>query len=228
MPLPPPLEPAAVRGFVFDLDGTLVDSYAAIAHALNAARAAHGFPPIPAERVRTMVGHGLESLVEDALGPANVASGVRAFREDYDRVCESMTRALPHAAEVLLALRGRGYRASVASNKPARFGTRLLDALGMLRALDAVEGPDTAGSTKPEPTMIRRCCAAMRLAPAAVAYVGDMVLDVESAASAGLPVILVPGGSGSADELRATGHRVLGGIRDLLDLFPPLSAEARA
>jgi phosphoglycolate phosphatase-like HAD superfamily hydrolase len=50
-------------------------------------------------------------------------------------------------------------------------------------------------------------------------YVGDMVLDVESAARAGIPVLLVPGGSSSAAELRATGQRVLERLTDLPGLL---------
>lgn len=218
---PPPLSPEVVRGFVFDLDGTLIDSYGAIAYSVNAARQAHGLGALTVDDVRHRVGHGLEHLMADVLGPQHVESGVRAFRETYDRVCEETTVALPDAASTLASLHARGYRLSVASNKPARFSRRLLDRLGLLTHLATVEGPDTVGTTKPDPAMIFRCMNVMETPAGAAAYVGDMALDVESAAHAGVPVVLVSGGSSQIEELRSTGQLVLNRLRDILDLFPP-------
>lgn len=220
---PPPLSPEGVRGLVFDLDGTLIDSYGAITDSVNAARRAHGLTPLAVDDVRQRVGHGLERLIEDVLGPDRVESGVRVFRETYDRICEEKTVALPGASATLASLRERGYRLSVASNKPARFSRRLLEGLGMLEHLAAVEGPDTVGATKPDPAMIHRCLERMGTAAGAAAYVGDMALDVESAARAGVPVVLIPGGSSEIDALRATGQLVLNRLSDILDLFPPKS-----
>ena len=208
-----------MRGIVLDLDGTLVDSYEAIAESLNHARVTCGQPPLALEVVRASVGHGLEALVADLVGADHVAEGVRAFRERYAEV-HVRTRVLPGVRPTLRALWARGYRMSVASNKPARFGEAIVRRLGLRPFLTCVEGPDLAGSTKPEPALIRRCLAGMGLDAAQALYVGDMVLDVESAARAGLPVTLVPGGSSSARELRATGEIVLDGFPALLDLLP--------
>jgi phosphoglycolate phosphatase len=213
------LDPDRVLGLVFDLDGTLVDSYAAIASSVNHARGHYGLPPLPTEEVRTLVGHGLESLIGDVVGEDRVEDGVRLFREAYARVFAEATLPCPGALEVVSELHRRGYRLSVASNKPARFGERILERLGMLPFLDAVQGPDRAGSTKPAPAMVELCLEAMRVPAAGGAYVGDMVLDVETAARAALPVILVQGGSSSPAELKDTGELVLGGLTDLLDLL---------
>ena len=73
--------------------------------------------------------------------------------------------------------------------------------------------------TKPDPLLIRRCLRAMELEPHEAVYVGDMVPDVESAARAGLPVILVAGGSSSAADLRATGEVVLERFEELAELL---------
>ncbi len=220
MPAPPLLDLRRLLGLVFDLDGTLVDSYPAIASSVNAARTAFGLEPMPEPEVRRRVGHGLERLMAELVGPERAAEGVRIFREHYARVYADGTRARPGALATLRELRRRRYRLSVASNKPARFGELVLAHLGMLEHLDAVQGPDLAGTTKPEPTMIRLCLEAMAVGPGEAAYVGDMTLDVESAAEAGLPVMLVTGGSTPEAELRSTGHRVLGSLRDLLVILP--------
>jgi phosphoglycolate phosphatase len=219
--IPPALDRSAIRGLVFDLDGTLIDSYAAIAASLNQARAHFGLAALPEDFVRRKVGRGLEQLVVELIGAEARDEGVRLFRGHYARTYADKTYPLPEALATLRRLRERGYRISVASNKPARFGKAILDQFGMLPLLDRVEGPDTAGTTKPEPSMIRNCLDGMNLEERSAAYVGDMVLDVETAARAGLPVILVQGGSSSDTDLLATGQCVLTSLAQLPEILPP-------
>ncbi|HEX5044207.1 MAG TPA: HAD-IA family hydrolase [Candidatus Polarisedimenticolaceae bacterium] len=209
------------RGIVFDLDGTLIDSYPAITESVNRAREGHGLSPLPADVVRAHVGRGLPALIADLVGPAHVEEGVRLFRERYAEVYATGTLALPHARTVVEALVERGYGLAVASNKPARFAEAILSTLGMRPAFRAVLGPDLAGTTKPEPTMLRLCREALGVERHETLYVGDMVLDVETAREAGVPVVLVPGGSSSPEALRETGQPVLADLRELLSLLPP-------
>jgi phosphoglycolate phosphatase len=218
-PRPPRLDPRGVRAFVFDLDGTLIDSYPAIAASLNYARSVFDLPPLSHAQVRRRVGRGLEVLIEEQVGAGHVEEGVRLFRERYAEVYAGQTSSLPGALETLRWLHGRGFRMAVASNKPARFAEPILRDLGMLRYLKCVMGPDVAGATKPHPAMIRRCLEVLRVAASEAVYVGDMVLDVQSAARAGLPVLLVPGGSSSLEQLEATGETVLDSLGSLCTMF---------
>jgi phosphoglycolate phosphatase len=216
----PELDPRSVRGIVFDLDGTLIDSYVPIAASLNHARQAFDLPPLPVDAVRRCVGRGLDSLIADLVGPDRIEDGVRLFRERYAEVHADGTVALPEVPETLRALRKAGYRMAVASNKPARFSEPILARLGLLPAIDCVMGPDVVDSHKPEPTMIHRCLESLEVRPEESVYVGDMVLDVESAARAGVPVLLVPGGSSTAEELGRTGQRLLRSFAELRVWFP--------
>jgi phosphoglycolate phosphatase len=214
-----------VRGIVLDLDGTLVDSFSAISESLNHARRKFGLPPLSLTEVRQHVGRGLEVLIKELVGAQRIEPGVRLFRERYAEVFRR-TSALPGALDSLRVLRRHGYRLSVASNKPARFSEPILDDLGMLPLLDGVQGPDLAGTTKPEPTMVHNCLSAMGLSARQGLYVGDMVLDVKTAASAGLPVVLVGGGASEETELRATGEKFLHSVAELADLLPKLPGSA--
>jgi len=214
------------RGIVFDLDGTLIDSYPAIAASLNHAREGHGLPPLPVEVVRAHVGRGLPALIADLVGADHVEAGVRLFRDRYAEVVVSGTTALPHARAVVEGLAERGYGLAVASNKPATFSEAILTTLGMRPAFQAVLGPDVAGTTKPEPTMLRLCCEALGVSRREALYVGDMVLDVDTARRAGIPVVLVPGGSSSLEALRGTGEPVLADLRELFSLLPPRAPAA--
>jgi len=216
---PPPLVADRVRALVFDLDGTLVDSYSAITESLNHARAAFGLEDLPAAQVRLQVGRGLEALIEDLVGRDRVSEGVRLFRERYAEVYASMTDVLPGVASTLERLAANGYPMTVASNKPARFGLAIAEALGLSSWLVSVHGPDTVGSTKPDPAMLRRCVEDMQAEASSTAYVGDMVLDVETAARAGVPVILVDGGSSTPTELRATGQCCVTSLAGVLEVL---------
>jgi phosphoglycolate phosphatase len=220
--VPPPLnDPASIRGLIFDLDGTLIDSYLAIRAGVNHARSHYGLPEVDDRSVRRRVGRGLEQLIAELVGERRVERGVRLFRERYAEVFRSMTFALPGATATLRRLHRCGYRSAVASNKPARFGEPILESLEMLPFLEGVLGPDRVGSSKPDPAMIEACLHLLRLPRERVIYVGDMVLDVETAARAGLSVLLVGGGSSSLEELRATGQPVLERLELLLEALNP-------
>jgi phosphoglycolate phosphatase len=205
---------------VFDLDGTLVDSYPAITASLNHARNRFGLPGLEAEFVRRRVGRGLESLIEELVGPDRVTAGVELFRERYAEVFEAGTTLLPEVAETVDELARRGYRMAVASNKPARFGRPILRSVGLEARFDPIQGPDLAGATKPDPAMIQACLAGLETTPNDSVYIGDMALDVESGRRAGLPVWLVCGGSAEPAELHATGRPVLSSLGTLLDWLP--------
>lgn len=206
-----------VRGIVFDLDGTLVDGYLGITTGVNAARAAFALPALTLDDVRRRVGLGLQHLMDDVVGPEHSVEGAAIFREVYDRVCETQTRGVPALTETLAALARRGLRMAVASNKPVPFSIRILDRLGVGSFFDAIEGPETAGAAKPDPSMIRACLRAMSLDSNEALYVGDMAIDADAGARADVAVVLISGGSCSYDTLFATGCPVLDSLSALLD-----------
>ncbi|HEX7251766.1 MAG TPA: HAD-IA family hydrolase [Thermoanaerobaculia bacterium] len=186
---------------VFDLDGTLIDGYAAIADALSFAMRHLGSKPLPVASVRRMVGHGLERLLEEAVGPERAAEGVRLFRERYAEVAISGTELMPDVPEVLEALYRRNHPMAVASNKPAAFSRRILEAKGVERFFLAVGGPDPETPPKPNPAMLRRLIDAAGAEPAGTLVVGDMEVDSEFARAGGCRVVLIAGGSRSKEEL---------------------------
>jgi phosphoglycolate phosphatase len=220
----PPIRLGRVRGVVFDLDGTLVDGYEGIASGVNAARRSFGFPALATDDVRGRVGLGLSHLMDDVVGPERAVEAAAIFRSVYDRVCVEQTRPVPGLDATLDALRARGFRMSVASNKPATYSLRILERLGVRSFFDAIEGPETAGALKPDPAMIRACLAAMTVRAEEALYVGDMTIDADAGARAGVFVVLVTGGSCSKALLGNTGNPVLESLLDLLDVLPPLAA----
>ncbi len=214
-------EPRPFRAVVFDLDGTLIDSYSAIHECLNRVLAHYGRPLVSLEECRRMVGHGLEILIEQAVGKENVAEGVRLFRERYRVAGPLGTKLLDGADEVTAALVSRRLKLAVASNKPSYFSRQLLTGLGIADRFEAVVGPDSGFPPKPDPAMVRHLLAQLGVPKEEVLFVGDMPIDVETARAVGLKVAVLPTGSSPREELEATGADfLLGALEEVLSLLP--------
>ncbi len=186
---------------VFDLDGTLIDGYAAIGDALSYAMERLGLPALGAAEVRALVGHGLERLLEKAMGRELAPAGVRLFRERYPQVAVEKTELLSDVPEVLAQLDWEGHAMAVASNKPAAFSRLILDAKGVGRYFRAIGGPDEDMPPKPDPTMLYRMIRMVGASPSNTVVVGDMEVDSDFARAAGCLIVLIPSGSRSRGEL---------------------------
>jgi 2-phosphoglycolate phosphatase len=212
--------PPAFRAAVFDLDGTLIDSYAAILECLNLVRGTYGKEPVSLEECRRMVGHGLEVLIAQAIGEENAADGVRIFRERYAVVGPAKTDLLPEADAVTRELAARGVPMAIASNKPSRFSTQLLDALGLGGRFALVVGPDSGFPPKPDPAMVRHALDFLGAHPDDALFIGDMEVDVATARAAGMKVAVVPTGSCTREELaEARADWLLEDLTEVLPLF---------
>ncbi len=212
--------PPAFRAAVFDLDGTLIDSYAAILECLNLVRGTYGKEPVSLDECRRMVGHGLEFLIAQAIGEDEAAAGVKIFRERYAVVGPEKTNLLPEAEAVTRELAARGVPMAIASNKPAYFSTQLLDALGLGGRFAIVVGPDSGFPPKPDPTMVLHALEVLGAAPGDALFVGDMEVDVATARAAGMRVAVVPTGSCTKEELaEARADWLLEDLTEVLPLF---------
>lgn len=214
-----------IRGLIFDFDGTLIDSYEAITESLNRVRASFSMPPYEVVEVKTMVGHGLELLIEKAIGPQRIEEGVRLFRQSYAAICEKKTSILPQVKETVEELDRRGYRMGIATNKPSYFARDILKTLEMEHLFAEVLGPNDVERPKPDPEMLEIIMMRIGLAPDEVVYVGDMLLDIEVARRAGVAVYAIPTGSATREALLdGRPDRLLHRFSDLLAILPVLSA----
>jgi len=210
-----------IRGVLFDLDGTLVDSYEAIAESLNYALHKKGLPPRTVQEVRRMVGGGVHEVVRKAAGERYVEEGVRLFREHYTTILAERTLPLPGALETLAELHRRGYRLGLGTNKPSDFARRILAHLGMDRTIRAMVGPAEVDRPKPDPAMLLSLLKTLDLGPDEAVYVGDMPIDAETARRAGVAVWLLPTGSATEEEVLAAGpDRFLRSLGEMLEHLP--------
>lgn len=207
---------ATFRAVLFDFDGTLGDSYPAIAASVNHLRARRGLPPLPADEVRRFVGRGPAHLLGHTLPGADVEPAMAAYRAHHVTVMRELTQLLPGAAEALTALHRAGLRLGVCSNKPVDFTRALLDHLGVASVFEIVLGPQDVPRPKPAPDMLLAALRRLDLPAAQVLYLGDMTVDIATARAAGVTVWVVPTGSEDRDDLlRAGPDRLLESLAEL-------------
>ena len=208
------------RAVLFDLDGTLVDSYAALAEAVNFARRQHRLPDLPAERIKQFVGDGIELLLQCAFECDSVPHGVQeAFEFRYDEICCSSSKVLDDVATTLDALTTLGVAMAVCTNKPTAFSRKILDFLNLSPHFRAIVGPDLAGARKPDGRHVLRTLEEAGCSAEAALFVGDMPIDVAAARAGGIDVAVVTTGSSSREQLvDAQPDHVLRRFSDLVSL----------
>ncbi len=194
------LSPQPLALYVFDLDGTLVDSRRDIADAANELLVSCGGAPFPEARIGEMVGEGAATLVARAFKAAGVEpprDALERYLACYDARLLNHTRPYDGIPETLEALGGRAALA-VLTNKPIAATRRMLDGLGLARHFPAaaVLGGDGPFARKPDPAGLRHLVAAANATGETTAMVGDSAIDWRTARAAGTRVYLARYGFG--------------------------------
>ena len=183
---------------LFDLDGTLVDTAADLAWALNQVLSSIGRDPLSEASVRTMIGGGIANLVSQGLEATGGAVGAAEFtllttncKALYSDHVADRSRPYPGVADALPDLAKAGFGMGVCTNKPESASRRLLSALALDVWLPVVVGGDTLPVRKPDPAVARAVMERLGATEQTAVLVGDSVTDVALARAAGIPVVLV-------------------------------------
>jgi phosphoglycolate phosphatase len=199
------LPPLRYQAVLFDLDGTLVDSYAALAEAVNFARREHGLHELSAARIRDFVGDGLDTLLRRAFNADTVPRSVKdAFESRYDEICCQESTILADVETTLETLLGLGVAMAVCTNKPTSFSKKILTFLKLAPYFRAIVGPDLAGARKPDAQHVLHTLEATACAASDALFVGDMPIDVHAARNSGMDVAVLATGSSTAEALQAS------------------------
>ena len=219
---------AIFAGYLFDLDGTLVDTAPDINTALNLALGDAGLPSVPEHLTRHWVGHGARVLVEQALlhfraaditaaREVNAEALRDAFIARYEHDIARLSAPYPHVIDTLSELAWSGARLAVVTNKMTRLTIPLLNALNLTRHFDCIVCGDTTQRPKPAPDPALHAAAALGLAMEEVLFVGDSDTDVNCARAAGCAVACVADGYNHGVDPHALGaDQVITSFRDLL------------
>jgi len=189
---------SSVRAFLFDLDGTLIDSKLDLVNSVNFMLREMHREVLPLATVASYIGHGAPRLVADALGPnaaeADRKRGLEIFLAHYGEHCLDATHAYPGVVEGLEALQDRPM--AVLTNKPAKMGVDILEALGLRKYFRAVYGGDSFEKKKPDPAGALAILKALGAQSHEAAMIGDSGVDIQTARNAGMLAIAVNYGFG--------------------------------
>lgn len=178
-----------IRAVLFDLDGTLLDTAADMAAALNELRQLERLEPLPFEAIRPHVSHGAIALVR--LGfpdceAARFAELRQRFLHLYRRKVAIETVPFPGVLDALGRIEASGARWGVVTNKPGWLTTPLLEQLCLAHRAGIVVSGDTLAERKPHPAPLLHAAKSLGLTPEHCIYIGDAERDTLAAQAAGI------------------------------------------
>ena len=195
--------------YIFDLDGTLLDTLQDLAAAVNYALRKNGLQEHSIEDIRRFVGNGVKKLIERAV-PAgtevstynNVFSDFRAYYMEHSL---DSTKPYDGIRELLQELKKRGCRMAVVSNKMMAATQELVT--HFFPEIEVAMGENEAEGIrkKPAPDMVFVALKQLGEDPETAVYIGDSDVDIQTAKNAGLPCISVLWGFRNKDFLHEHG-----------------------
>lgn len=203
-----------LKAFIFDLDGTLIDSLADIAESINRMLDARGYPRCEQEVFKQMVGDGMEKLVERALPEAvrseeRIKTCVEEYRAHYDVLWNAQTRPYDGIVAMLAELKARGVKLGVISNKAQRFTVPMTEHFFGTGVFDHILGQRAEVPRKPDAAAAHEMAALLGLNTGEMAYVGDSGIDMQFAKNSGMRAVGVRWGFRSEAELVESGADLL-------------------
>ena len=184
--------------YIFDLDGTLVDSARDICGAIQEVLAARGRTDVTDSRLRKYIGRHLLPMFYDlGFQDSEIEPMIAHYRRIYPERKHAMTEPFPGVGETLERLGGRKSTATIKSTVNTRI---VLEQFGLLKHFDHVQGTD-GFPAKPEPDVILRSLEVFDIQPQDCLFVGDSAADMEAGKRAGVRTCGARYGYGDVSEI---------------------------
>jgi 2,3-diketo-5-methylthio-1-phosphopentane phosphatase/HAD superfamily hydrolase (TIGR01509 family) len=204
------------KGLIFDLDGTLIDSYDAIYIGLGEVSKRFGIPLFPSHKLGEYLGGSLEEILKPFFPPHQMEAAKSVFRNKYHDIYLDKTSLLEGAETVIKELHRRSIRLAVASNKSGESCRKLLSHLNIDRFFTAILGVGEDLRPKPFPDMVNAILLDLKLDPNEVIMVGDTAEDIQAGKAAGVDVYALGNGYHCLERLiKERPRRILRELRDL-------------
>ena len=194
------------KGILFDLDGTLLDTYALILASFRHATSQVLGHELPEKTLMAKVGMPLVEEVKDFTDDERLqADLVSAFRSYNQRAHDGLVRAFPGVEEMLRMLAPEGLRLGVVTSKRGDLARRGLQVCGLGGYFEFAMGSDEYSGHKPDPAPVLYGCERLSLSPQECVYVGDSPFDIAAGNAAGCATVAVTWGMFGEDSLLAEG-----------------------
>lgn len=207
---------------VFDLDGTLSDSIHSIKYCADRALAPLGYGPFSQEEYKYFVGDGAANLIRRALAAGGDPEGLH-FEEAFARYKEifavdCMYEVKPYAGipELLAALKERGRRLAVLSNKPHAETIRVIESLFGGDCFDVIQGQMEDVPIKPDPAGVFRILERLGGQASETLYLGDTDTDMRTGKGAGAFTVGALWGFRGREELERRADAIISHPSELL------------
>jgi HAD superfamily hydrolase (TIGR01509 family) len=188
------------QGVIFDVDGTLVDSNDAHAHAFVEAFGESGFE-VSFQKVRRLIGKGADKLIPELIGRYDEAVAERKS-EIFKRKYLPHLRPIPGARDLVSQLYKRGLKLAVASSASKDELDALLRIAGVDEYVHEKTSADDAEHSKPDPDIVQAALRKLGLPPARCLMIGDTPYDAQAAQRAGVAFVGVRCGGWSDEDLQ--------------------------
>lgn len=207
----------SINTFLFDLDGTLVDSIPDLTNSVNLLREELSLPPVTTEQVRSYVGDGVGLLLQRAL-PEELfnLSRRKRFMEIYTEHLTEETVVYPGIFSFLEEHKDKAM--AVVTNKPQHLAEIIVDRLELKKFFPHVIGAELSLQRKPHPDMVNHAVDLLQCDPEKTVMLGDHHVDLRAAQAGGVKSCFCAWGLGHSDGLQADFHAE--STADLMSLFP--------
>jgi phosphoglycolate phosphatase len=200
--------------FIFDLDGTLLDTLDDIAGAVNRVLRQQGFPEHEPQDYKTFVGDGAEMLIRRALPPAErhektIAFCLEAYQKDYGANWDKNTTPYAGIPNMLDAIHRTGLKMGVFSNKPHAFTVNCVERFLSKWKFVMVIGNSGRFPKKPDPAGALAIAHSMQEDPKRIVFMGDSATDMQTAVGADMFPLGAAWGFRPVSELMQNGCRFL-------------------
>ena len=213
--------PSRKQLIIYDLDGTLVDTREDIARAANHMLSQMALPELPAGEIAGYVGRGVFALISNCLkstDPKKVEKATRIYRDHYAKHMLDHSRVYPGAVETLDYFKDR--HQMVLTNKPNPYSFDLLKALGVGDYFFDVVAGDEVYPKKPDPAAVFAMLKKFNLTPEQALFIGDSLVDIETARHAKIEVVVLTHGFSGLNELQsASPEGIAANFPELLDFI---------
>jgi phosphoglycolate phosphatase len=198
------------QAILFDFDYTLADSSRGVIQCVNGALHDLGLPPASPDAIRRTIGMPLAETLVSLAGPDRAPQGpefAHMFKQHADQVMADLTILYATVDPVLRALRRQRKKLGIVSTKFRYRIEGILQRDNLRDLFDVIVGGEDVAAHKPDPEGLRQAMADLHCSPPQVLYVGDSVIDAETARRAGVSFVAVLTG--------VTGRSEFAGYSDL-------------